>query len=61
MPESEPIVATPILSLLHVPPAAASVSVVDDPMQLLVAPLITPGTGLTVTLEVAVQLPVGKV
>ena len=60
-PESEPIVATPVLLLLQVPPAVASVSVVEKPIQPLVVPFIPPGTGFTVTLLVAVQLPMGSV
>jgi len=52
----EPIVATEPLPLLHTPPLVASLSVVVDPVQTLMVPVIadTVGNGLTVTDEVTV-------
>ena len=47
-------------ALLHVPPAVALLSVVVDPTHTLVVPVITAGSGLTVTVVVTAQ-PVGKV
>ena len=49
MPEEEPTVARNVLLLAQVPPVVASVSVVADPGQIVVVPLIAPGKGLMVT------------
>ena len=53
------IVATVVLLLLHTPPATASVSVLDEPGQTVVEPLMAPAVGApaTVTVAVAVALP----
>jgi hypothetical protein len=48
-PEEEPMTATAGLLLDHVPPGAASVSVVVRPAQSRCMPTIGAGTGLTVT------------
>ena len=56
MPDAVPIVATPVLLLLQVPPEAASVKVVPEPIHTpLDAPDIADGDGITVTTAVAVQ------
>lgn len=61
IPLVEPTVATVELLLLQVPPADASVSVVEEPMQYTaVEPPIVAGSGLTVKEVVAIQ-PVGIV
>jgi hypothetical protein len=52
-PEVDPIVATGVLLLLHVPPVITSVNVVVVPGQMLNVPVIADGTGLTVTIVVA--------
>ena len=52
--------ATEALLLLHVPPALASVSVTDEPVQMPLTPLMADGRSLTVTMVVVMQ-PVGKV
>jgi len=62
-PETTPPVvteATPGEPLLHVPPPAASLSVIGVPMQTLDAPVIDPafGKGLTVNGIAATQLPI---
>ena len=54
------MVATAGVALLHVPPAVALLSVVVEPTHTLVTPVITAGSGLTVTVVVTAQ-PVGKV
>lgn len=59
-PEPEPIVATVVLLLLHVPPDDASFKVVVAPAQIPVVPVIGDGTGFTVSIAVAAQ-PVDKV
>ena len=46
------IVATPVVPLLHVPPAVRSTNVAVEPAQIPVEPVITSGTGLTVTVIV---------
>ena len=43
--------------VLHVPPVTASVKVVLLPAQKKLVPLIIPGTAITVTTVVAVQVP----
>ena len=50
-----PIVATVVGLLLQVPPAVASLTVIVEPMQTDVPPLIAVGTGLTVTVVVTVH------
>ena len=52
IPEVAPIVATPVLLLLHVP-LPASVSVAVDPRQIVVIPAIGAGVALTVVIRVA--------
>jgi hypothetical protein len=48
-PLDEPTVASAGLLVLHVPPALASESVVVEPAQTVVTPVIEAGSGLTVT------------
>ena len=61
MPETVPVVpedttvATPVLTLAHVPPLVASVSVVFVLWQSVSVPDIAAGSGLTVTVAVRVQ------
>ena len=65
MPEVRPLttpkeftVATKVLVLLHTPPVAASVNVVDEPAHTTGVPLIVPAdAGLTVTMTVAATVP----
>ena len=52
-------VAIPVLLLLHVPPVVASIKIVVAPVQAVVAPVITAGNELTVTIDV-VWHPVGN-
>jgi hypothetical protein len=59
VPVSEPIAANELLLLLHVPPPA-SVSVIEEPTQVLVIPAITAGSAFMVIPEIAIQ-PVGSV
>ena len=54
-------VATPVLLLVHVPPAVASVSGVVNPTQTDNVPVIAGGKGLTVTTTVGAIQPVGNV
>jgi len=56
----EPIVAMPVLPLLHVPPPVPSDNVVIDPIQTDAVPEIEAGTGLTVTV-VAMPHPVAVI
>ncbi len=60
VPVADPIVATVVLALLHVPPGVAFVSVVGVPIQVASVPPIAAGKGLTVTFLVA-KHPVGSV
>ena len=55
LPEDEPMVATVVLPLSHVPPVSASVRVEDKPWHILVVPIIAVGVGLTVTIAVILQ------
>ena len=55
-----PIVAIPVLLVLHVPPTVISVRHVDKPKQTAWFPLIATGIGFTVTVARALH-PVGKV
>ena len=52
-------VATDVLLLVHVPPVAPSVRVVEEPAQTVLLPLIVPesGNGLTVTGTLATAIP----
>ncbi len=52
MPVVEPIVATPVLPLLHVPPGVAQLSVDVCPTHILIVPVIGAGKQLTVTVLV---------
>ena len=49
VPEAEPIDATKLLLLVHVPPLAASVSVTVDPIHVAALPNIAVGNAFTVT------------
>ena len=53
-PVVDPMVAIPVLPLVHVPPGEASVSVIEDPMQTAEGPEIPPATGVVVTVTIAV-------
>jgi hypothetical protein len=59
-PLSEPIVATAVLLLLHVPPVVVLLNVVVLPTHTAVMPVIAPGSGLTVIM-VEVKQPVPNV
>lgn len=59
-PVAEPIVATPVVPLIQVPPEVASLSVIVDPSHTAVLPVIVAGNGLTVTVVLVLQ-PVGNV
>jgi hypothetical protein len=63
IPVEEPTVATATLLLLHVPPVVALASVIVDPMQTFVGPVIVPAAGLYVIVDVAevVQAKLGTV
>jgi len=56
-PLTEPIVATPALALIHVPPVIASLNVVVDPMQTPNPPEIAVGVAITVTSLMATHAP----
>lgn len=60
MPEVRPTVAIDVLPLVHVPPATASLSVVEVPMHIFVPPLIVAGAVVTMIVVVVIQ-PVGSV
>ena len=60
LPELVPTVAIVVLSLVQVPPAVASVNIVDNPKHTFVIPVIAEGKGYTLTVVVALQ-PVGSV
>jgi hypothetical protein len=53
MPEAEPIVAMPVLLLVHRPPLVASVSEMLNPTHTVDGPPIAAGVWLTVTSVVA--------
>ena len=55
-PEADPIVATTVLLLIHVPPPA-SLKVVDRPEHTDVVPVIADGNGLTVATFVTLHPP----
>ena len=52
-PSAEPMVATVVLLLLHVPPDGELLSAVVDPWQTVVVPVIEPEEELTVTTKAA--------
>ena len=58
-PVLEPIVAMPVLPLLHVPPVVALARVDVVPAHIAVAPVIAAGSGFTVIIVVVIQ-PVGR-
>ena len=60
IPKREPIVATAVLSLVHVPPPVASCSVVVWPMQTKGIPVIAGGSGKMVTVVVTTHPEPGK-
>ena len=60
MPVDEPMVAMPLLLLLHVPPAVPSVNVILKFTQTPDGPVMATGNGLTVNGVVAIQ-PVARV
>ena len=53
-PVVDPIVATAVLLLVHVPPVDELVRVVVEPLHTVVVPAIAAGEGFTVTIVVAV-------
>ena len=55
IPLPEPIVATVVVLLTHVPPVKPSLSVVVAPVQTVDDPAIVAGNGLTVTIAVFIQ------
>ena len=59
-PEPEPIIATLMSVLPHVPPVLASAKTVEAPIHTLVLPVIDAGKGLMVKTVVVKQV-VGKV
>lgn len=54
VPLEDPIVATPVLTLVHVPPGVISLREVVLPAHTLVVPSMEVGKGLTVNVVVAV-------
>jgi len=60
IPEEVPIVANPVILLLHVPPVVASPSVAEVPTQILFGPVTAAGVVFTVALAV-IKHPVGNV
>ena len=59
-PDDEPMVATSVLLLVHVPPAGVLLTVVVRPTHTLKVPVIVVGSALTVIEDVAAQ-PLGNV
>jgi hypothetical protein len=53
-----PIVATPVLALVHVPPVGVELNVVVAPVHTLIVPVMAVGCVLTVTAAAAKQPPV---
>ena len=53
IPDEEPIVATVVAPLTHVPPVSASLNEVVRPAQTVRVPSMAVGKGLTVTTSVA--------
>jgi hypothetical protein len=60
-PDVDPIVATAVLELVHVPPVTPLVRVVVAPSHSAVVPLMAVGAGFTVTIFDAVQPVTGSV
>jgi len=64
IPDNEPMVATAVVPLLHVPPGTAFISVMLLPAQIVIPGTpdepMGPGSGLTVTVVVTKQ-PVGSI
>ena len=60
VPDEEPMVATAVAELVHVPPAGVLDSVVVAPTQTVAVPAIAEGSALTVT-EAEVRQPVASV
>ena len=60
-PDAEPAVATAVALLLHVPPVAASVNVMVDPIHTADSPRIDGGNDVTVTTVVTAQPVAGSV
>jgi hypothetical protein len=54
-PDAEPIVAIATSLLLHVPPLVASLKVMLFPVQIIVAPVMAAGYGLTVAVTITLQ------
>ena len=54
-PVPEPIVATPVLMLLHTPDGVALLSVLPPPIHTWLVPVIGAGNGLTTTVTVAAE------
>lgn len=54
-PVVTPIVATAVLSLVHVPPVVLLLSVVVAPVHIAVVPVIGPGAAVTVIVAVTLQ------
>jgi hypothetical protein len=59
MPVLEPMVATAVLLLVHIPPLTRSLIVTTAPTQRLVVPVITEGAGVTFTVVVDIH-PLGN-
>jgi hypothetical protein len=57
MPVPDPTVAIPVLLLLQVPPASASLSVIWEPAVTVLLPEIVAGAGLTVKIIVVILVP----
>lgn len=55
IPEVRLTTATVVLLLVQVPPATASLKVIDKPWQTLAGPVIATGVGLTVTVVIAIH------
>jgi hypothetical protein len=58
MPVEEPMVATPVLALLHVPPPVLLPNVVEVPGQAFKVPVMFAGMPFTVMVNTALQPPV---
>ncbi len=55
MPVEEPIVATEVVPLLHVPPGVMLLNVTTPPVQIVPDPSIDVGEGITVTVVLTLQ------
>ena len=51
------VAAAKVAPVIHVPPVIESVHVIEDPIQTVEGPEIAGGSGITVTIFDAVQLP----